>query len=233
VQPGCVLFVPDAQALPEGEFRQLLRIAAGIRNNGLRLVVLFNESRQGDCDGRIAALGHEVARWDLDDDPQAAEPSMAPHTVRQGGRVGPLWQRFTAQGRASASGSAAFSSLRRARHASRWLAAAAIAASLATLPAMLPPSLSDALSAALPGMLTHPGSDANDPESAHVLTRSGSVALAGEPHQDYVRAQPASTQEDALSPASLPKEDLPTTEGRSVIDASGTTRHDGREADLR
>ncbi|MEO0318835.1 MAG: hypothetical protein RL404_2512 [Pseudomonadota bacterium] len=233
MQPGCVLFVPDAQALPDGEFRQLLRITAGIRNQGLRLVALFNESRHGDCDGRIAALGHEVARWDLDDDHQAADPSVALHAIRHRDRAMPMLRRFAARGLASAGSAAAQSHPPHGgRHVPPWVTAAAIAVVLAVLPATLPPSLSPAPPESLPGSSANAGDNA-DPASAHVLTRSGSVELAGEPHPDYVRVQPGSMQEDGLPPAPLPMEGRGAIDGSRAIDASEHTRLDRREGELR
>jgi hypothetical protein len=65
--PGCVLFIPDAMTIPRATFQQLVRLAAGTRDNRLRLVALFPSDSQA-CEDRIAIMGSRVARWDLDDD---------------------------------------------------------------------------------------------------------------------------------------------------------------------
>jgi hypothetical protein len=65
--PGCVLFIPDALTIPRATFQQLVRLAAGTRDNRLRLVALFPSDSQA-CEERIAIMGSRVARWDLDDD---------------------------------------------------------------------------------------------------------------------------------------------------------------------
>ncbi len=144
-RPGCVLFVAHAESMPRGEFRQLLRVAAGTRRNGLRLVALFDASRAG-CDERIADMGTQVARWDLDADDDhhadrdhlhpvhgAATLTRLPRFARQGhGRHGP---HIAANGR-------------------RWLVAAGIAAVAALLPALAPTLLPHADLDGLPGPWT-------------------------------------------------------------------------------
>ncbi len=134
LRPGCVLFVDHAESLPRGEWRQLLRVAAGTRRNGLRLVALFDASR-ASCDERIADMGTQVARWDLDADEDhpservrannsdgAAKLALLPRISRRS--QGP---RIAANGR-------------------RWLAAAGIAVVVALLPALLPAPLPALLS---------------------------------------------------------------------------------------
>jgi hypothetical protein len=64
---GCVLFIPEAQAIPRATFQQLVRLAAGTRNHRLKLVALFTGSGQASLE-RISWMGAQVARWDLDDD---------------------------------------------------------------------------------------------------------------------------------------------------------------------
>lgn len=71
--PGCVLFIPEAQAIPRATFQQLVRLAAGTRDHRLRLVALFPGSGQTSLE-RISWMGTQVARWDLDDD---AAPASA------------------------------------------------------------------------------------------------------------------------------------------------------------
>jgi hypothetical protein len=66
-RPGCVLFIPDAMTISRATFQQLVRLAAGTRDNRLRLVALFPSDSQA-CEERIALMGTRVARWDLDDD---------------------------------------------------------------------------------------------------------------------------------------------------------------------
>lgn len=68
---GCVLFIPDAQSIPSAAFQQLIRLAAGTRDQRLRLVSLFDCNGQASED-RIAAMGTQVVRWDLDDDDASA-----------------------------------------------------------------------------------------------------------------------------------------------------------------
>lgn len=68
---GCVLFIPEAQSLPRATFQQLVRLAAGTRDHRLRLVALFPGNGQA-CKERIAWMGAQVARWDLDDDAASA-----------------------------------------------------------------------------------------------------------------------------------------------------------------
>jgi hypothetical protein len=68
---GCVLFIPEAQAIPRATFQQLVRLSAGTRDHRLRLVALFPGSSQA-CAERISWMGGQVARWDLDDDPRGA-----------------------------------------------------------------------------------------------------------------------------------------------------------------
>ena len=62
----CALFIPDAQSLSSAAFQQLIRLAAGTRDQRLRLVAVFNRSGQSFED-RISAMGTQTARWDLDD----------------------------------------------------------------------------------------------------------------------------------------------------------------------
>ncbi len=69
-QPGCALFIPDAQALPLQEFSQLVRIASGTRQ--LRLVALFDDSRPFACEAHLRAMGADVAHWSLDEEEEAA-----------------------------------------------------------------------------------------------------------------------------------------------------------------
>lgn len=69
-QPGCALFIPDAQSLPLQEFIQLVRIASGTRQ--LRLVALFDDSRPFTCETHLRAMGAHVAHWSLDDDEETA-----------------------------------------------------------------------------------------------------------------------------------------------------------------
>ena len=64
---GCVLFIPEAQAIPRATFQQLVRLATGTREHRLRLVALFPGSGQA-CAERISWMGTQVARWDLDDE---------------------------------------------------------------------------------------------------------------------------------------------------------------------
>ena len=71
--PGCVLFIPEAQAIPRATFQQLVRLAAGTRDHRLRLVALFPGGGQASLE-RISWMGTQVARWDLDDD---AAPASA------------------------------------------------------------------------------------------------------------------------------------------------------------
>ncbi len=171
--PGCVLFVPEAHALSGAEFRQLLRIAAGTQRNGLRLVALFDADHPAS-DERVAALGTQVARWDLDDEPTA---DMHRASWRRG------WEPdddVATTGRAI--GHRQRTSLpptllhKQASNGRRWLAAAGIATVLAALPALL------ALLQEAP-VLT--------PTEARSVTRSGIVELAGEPAPAFARAQPA------------------------------------------
>ncbi len=72
---GCVLFIPDAHALPPQEFDQILRLATGTRL--LRLVALFDGSRAGETGIRMRRMGDHVACWTLDDenDDAAAGPA--------------------------------------------------------------------------------------------------------------------------------------------------------------
>jgi hypothetical protein len=168
------MFVPEAQALPRAEFRQLLRIAAGTHRNGLRLVALFVASSP-DCEERIADMGTQIARWDLDEEAAADHGrSSLPISGLNTTRLSIM----------SMTGKLAGNS-------GRWLAAAGVAAMLALLPAFIPLS-------------------SNAPDLAHTdeptLTRSGMVELAGEPRQDFVRAQQAAddarVDQAALRPAS-------------------------------
>ena len=172
-RPGCILFVPDAHALSRAEFRQLLRIAAGTQRNGLRLVALFDASSP-HCDERIAEMGTQVARWDLDDESD--------------------FDRRHPVSRASQSSMFATSSMRSlprirhraARNGSRWLAAAAVAAMLAATP-LLPRLAGD--------------DDLLARDKGGTVTRSGIVELAGEPRQDYLHAQTIDDRSPALTDA--------------------------------
>lgn len=89
-RPDCVLFIPDAQQLPRAELNTLLRLAAGTRHNRLRLVAMFHSRHTGDCDQRIAAMGKQLARWDLDEEAseEAQAEAAASHPARAGGRRG-------------------------------------------------------------------------------------------------------------------------------------------------
>ena len=64
---SCALFIAEAQTLSRAEFNQLVRLAAGTRGQGLRLVALFDDSNPQENDERIRAMGTQVVRWDLDD----------------------------------------------------------------------------------------------------------------------------------------------------------------------
>lgn len=191
-RPGCVLFVPDAHALPRAEFRQLLRIAAGTHRNGLRLVALF-DANSASCDERIAELGAQVARWDIDDDGDArATPASMPWRRR---RADDALTREVALSASRApsrlSSMSAMASLPRAARRlvsqrNSWLAAASVAALLLTLPAVLTWQGDASLQA------QQDGHDQN-----RTVTRSGMVELAGEPRQDFVRAAASETRLDS------------------------------------
>lgn len=174
-RPGCVLFITEAHALPRAEFHQLLRIAACTHKNGLRLVALFDADSPA-CDGRIAEMGTQVARWDLDD--------ASDHDL---GRASPPWR-----GLSKADGNLAVvpnagskSSTQRliwhlprqiTGHGGRWIAAASAAAMLALIPAAIPKFGNGP-------MLAHTENLEN-----RAITRSGTVELAGVPQQAYTRA---------------------------------------------
>ncbi len=118
---GCVLFIPNAQSMSRAAFRQLVKLVAGTRNHRLRLVALFAAEGQA-CEDHIAAMGTQVARWDLDDDDSKAfrhpvSPISADHAHRsvKGGRRG-----------------------RRYSNPAWLVSAAAVVAALAILPLMWP-----------------------------------------------------------------------------------------------
>lgn len=191
-RPGCVLFIPEAHALSRAEFRQLLRIAAGTHRNGLRLVALF-DADSPVCDERIAEMGTQVARWDLDDDaasdmPRASRPWFRGHDRDTASSdfagLAPV-SRASLPSHTSwlSSGSslpriAGMKRLTRgiASNGGRWLAAAGVAAMLAVLPAMRPASDGGSMLSRI---------------EQRTVTRSGIVELAGEPRQTFVRAAAA------------------------------------------
>lgn len=70
---GYALFIPDAQAMPLPEFKQLLRVAAGTRR--LRLIALFDDRRPLACAAHLRAMGTQVAHWSLDDEDEPAPAS--------------------------------------------------------------------------------------------------------------------------------------------------------------
>jgi hypothetical protein len=186
-RPGCVLFVPDADALPRAEFRQLLRIAAGTHRHGLRLVALFNASSPAS-EERIAELGTQVARWDIDDEviSQAVSAAMPWRRRRTADALAHDHPTPASQTKHRLSASQATSSLPRTAHKlagqrGAWLAAAGLAAVLLTLPAMLPWHDN-------PSMQAHHDGRDNHHSDTRTVTRSGIVELAGEPRQDFVRA---------------------------------------------
>lgn len=220
-RPGCVLFIPEAHALPRAEFRQLLRIAAGTRRNGLRLVALFDASSPA-CDERIAEMGTQIARWDLDDAEADADADADAHT----GTDRTAWQTrrshdadaasagFADRARIPALPSLSLTSLssitrmprRLAVNRGRWLAAAGVAAMLALLPAMLPLTGDESTLA---------------PQDARTVTRSGLVELAGEPRQDFARAPATGDERTEAQYAQDTQEahDAPSDTGIAVPDA--------------
>ncbi len=224
-RPGCVLFITDAHALPRAEFRQLLRIAAGTRRNGLRLVTLFDADSPA-CDERIAEMGAQVARWDLDDEAgadliHAADPwrhGRAARAARSGTATPsaaplPAMRLITGTARSLA------------RNGNRWLAAACAAAILALLPAMLPLSSDESM--------LWPAAERTVIHSLdNAVTRSGIVELAGEPRQDFARA-PATADERVAEP-DAPHDaagiELPDSTGGG---AQGASRTSTAEAALR
>ena len=116
--PGCVLFIPDAQSIPRSAFLQLVSLAAGTRDQRLRLIALFAVN-DPVCEDLIVSMGPNVARWDLDEDAAGEdEPQVFP----------------SAPGRRARSGHLA----RPRRSPGRLVAAAAAAAVLAALPLMWP-----------------------------------------------------------------------------------------------
>ncbi len=234
-RPGCVLFIPDAHALPRAEFRQLLRIAAGTRRNGLRLVALFDANSPA-CDERIADMGKQVARWDLDDDADA-EMERASGPWRRGRDA------RSARSDAAAPPSSSFpsSSLHPiprmagipdmnlikgtarslARNGHRWLAAACAAAMLALLPAMLPWSGEGSM---LSPVAERTVTDTLTNTATNSVTRSGIVELAGEPRHDFARA-PAS-DDDRLAEHDTP----PGAAGLELPDSAGVNAHGATSA---
>ncbi len=113
-RPGCVMFIPDAHALPRAEFMQLVRVAAATRKHALLLVGLF-DSAHPCSDERITMMGTRVARWDLDDTTASAETE----TIKARWPFSLASRSFAANGQ-------------------RWVAAASMAAVLALLPGALP-----------------------------------------------------------------------------------------------
>lgn len=222
-RPGCVLFIPDAHALPRAEYRQLLRIAAGTRRNGLRLVALF-DAESPACDERIAELGAQVARWDLDDDPD---------TDRE--RASGPWRRGRAAAAAQSGATPSPSSLlltmprmrgmpdipvmnlirgaarSPARNSHRWLSAACAAAMLALLSAMLPWHGDGSVLSA-------------DHTVTNSVTRSGIVELAGEPRQEFA---PAPAADDELIKV---HDALPDTAGIELPEGTGTSANGATSA---
>lgn len=222
---GCVLFIPEAQSLPRAEFRQLLRVAAGTRRNGLRLVALFDADSPA-CDERIAEMGAQVARWDIDDEADGdRERASGPwrrgsdaRAARSGAAI-PTASPFPASCLPSKPRIPFMPAMYRitgsarslARNGNRWLAVACAAAMLALLPALLP--------------LSGDGSTLS-PSAGHTVTdtvtRSGMVELAGVPRQDFARAPAADddllAEHDTL-PASAGNE-LPASNGVNAQDAT-------------
>lgn len=84
-QPGCALFIPDAQALPLQEFSQLVRIASGTRR--LRLIALFDGSHPFACEAHLRAMGADVAHWSLEDDEEATHDAEQYLGASGAGRV--------------------------------------------------------------------------------------------------------------------------------------------------
>lgn len=215
-RPGCVLFIPEAHALPRAEFRQLLRIAAGTRRNGLRLVALFDASSPA-CDERIAEMGTQIACWDLDDDADADADAGADRTAWQARRshdADAASAGFADRARIPALPSLSLTSLssiprmsrRLAVNRGRWLAAAGVAAMLALLPAMFPLTGEESTLA---------------PQDARTVTRSGLVELAGEPRQDFARAPATGDERTEAQYAQDTQEahDAPSDTGIAVPDA--------------
>ncbi len=217
-RPGCVLFIPEAHALPRGEFRQLLRIAAGTRRNGLRLVALFDASSPA-CDERIAEMGTQIACWDLDDDADADADADAGYDrtawqARRSHDADAASAGFADRARIPALPSLSLTSLssiprmsrRLAVNRGRWLAAAGVAAMLALLPAMFPLTGDESTLA---------------PQDARTVTRSGLVELAGEPRQDFARAPATGDERTEAQYAQDTQEahDAPSDTGIAVPDA--------------
>lgn len=85
---GCVLFIPQAQAMPPAELARLVRIAAGAGQ--LRLVALFNCRCGSETEARLTLLGPNLARWELDEDEASSSmPVLAPHSVTASAATGP------------------------------------------------------------------------------------------------------------------------------------------------
>lgn len=182
-RPGCVLFIPDAQRLPRAEFLQLVRVASGTRGNGLRLVALFNCSQPAECNERIAAMGAQLARWDLDDDDD--DDAIDAHRSERRGTPAGRSRQPVNSGKTAVGGRPA---RRSARSHARWpgktafgaaLAASVVASVLAI--ATLLPGLSPMLPSGFPLLPSVQATAAEAP----VLTRSGRVELAGTPGQAY------------------------------------------------
>ncbi len=231
-RPGCVLFIPDAQQLPRAEFLQLIRLAAGTRGNGLRLVALFNPGHAADCDERIAAMGAQLARWDLDDQAESVGHFRSDRRMgdesgnHSGDRRGKVGGKLGADHRAdpdadphadphaNRSRPAPGFARRRAGRPGKPTSAAAIATTIAAsafaavmLMAALLPGLSSMLPSGFPQL---PSLQAVAVE-APVVTRSGRVELAGEPRQDYS----AAGRQAADGPSAPPK-----AGGADVLDAA-------------
>lgn len=75
-EPGCVLFIPEAQRLPLAEFAHLVRIASGTPH--LRLVALLDGKPAFESESRVRAMGERVAHWTLDGEPPEEAMPAAP-----------------------------------------------------------------------------------------------------------------------------------------------------------
>lgn len=163
---GYALFIPDAQAMPLPEFKQLLRVAAGTRR--LRLIALFDDRRPLACAAHLRAMGTQVAHWSLDDEDEPAPASS---------RTGPAARAHIAH----------IAHIARLPHPARplRLGAAGLAAAAALLLALLPAAQWHPADG-------HAGTTA----TASTLTRSGLVQLAGEPPADVLRKSSAAGTAD-------------------------------------
>lgn len=158
---GCVLFIPNAQALPIEELDQLLRVATGVRR--LRLVALFDGGQPQATASRLRRMGDQLAHWALDEEAEDEQPAALP--------------RRTA---VEASGAAA---ARPSRLRLAGMVATAAMLVLALLPAA--PWRNDPAHADSP-----PAVSAAEAEAAR-LSISGRVQLAGDPPAAFVRAADA------------------------------------------